>query len=239
MYLSRLKLNPRSREVRRDLADFYQMHRTILRGFPETAHGVDFRKHHGVLYRVDIIPATGIPHILVQSITKPDWSFLEDIPGYLLFPESSGMPNPDFKIISEHYKNLKDGQELSFRLRANVTRKIETKTGTDGRRNHGRRVPLRTIEEQKDWLSRKAEKSGFQLLNVAVCDEVADLRITPERDIFSAKTAQDKSYDLTFGSVLFEGRLCITSSELFRRTLEDGLGATKAFGFGLVSIAAH
>ncbi|MBX5446264.1 type I-E CRISPR-associated protein Cas6/Cse3/CasE, partial [Sphaerobacter sp.] len=33
MYLSRLILNPRSRDVRRDLADCQQLHRSVMSGF--------------------------------------------------------------------------------------------------------------------------------------------------------------------------------------------------------------
>ena len=34
MYLSRLAINPRSRDVQQDLADIYQMHRTVMSAFP-------------------------------------------------------------------------------------------------------------------------------------------------------------------------------------------------------------
>ena len=33
MYLSRLILNPRSRQVRSELADLYEMHRTVMQSF--------------------------------------------------------------------------------------------------------------------------------------------------------------------------------------------------------------
>jgi hypothetical protein len=49
MYLSRLILNPRSRAVQRDLASPYDLHRTVMSGFPE-----DLGKHEDrVLYRLD------------------------------------------------------------------------------------------------------------------------------------------------------------------------------------------
>ena len=35
MYLSRLILNPRSRQVRNELADPYEMHRTVCKAFPD------------------------------------------------------------------------------------------------------------------------------------------------------------------------------------------------------------
>ena len=42
---------------------------------------------------------------------------------------------------------------------------------------------------------------------------------------------------LTFGSVLFEGRLGITDLARFQAALADGIGSGKAYGFGLLSIA--
>jgi len=42
---------------------------------------------------------------------------------------------------------------------------------------------------------------------------------------------------MTFGSVLFEGRLTIDDVEKFRETLAIGIGSGKAYGFGLLSIA--
>ncbi len=43
MYLSRLILNPRSRAVRRDLADCHSMHRTVMSGFPNVEAAGDAR----------------------------------------------------------------------------------------------------------------------------------------------------------------------------------------------------
>jgi CRISPR system Cascade subunit CasE len=43
---------------------------------------------------------------------------------------------------------------------------------------------------------------------------------------------------MTFGTVLFEGLLRVTDVERFRTTLASGIGSGKAYGFGLLSIAA-
>lgn len=42
---------------------------------------------------------------------------------------------------------------------------------------------------------------------------------------------------LTFGDVVFDGRLLVTDAELFGQTLVRGIGSGKAFGFGLLSVA--
>ena len=79
MFLSKLTLNPRSRQVRRELAEAYQMHRTLLRAFPDAGDGGPSR----VLYRVDLPRHPGPPVVLVQSAVCPDWSPLSRGKGIL------------------------------------------------------------------------------------------------------------------------------------------------------------
>jgi CRISPR system Cascade subunit CasE len=40
-----------------------------------------------------------------------------------------------------------------------------------------------------------------------------------------------------FASFVFEGRLQVIDADRFRRALQRGIGAEKAFGFGLLQIA--
>ena len=81
MYLSRLVLNPRSRVVRRDLADCQSLHRTVLSAFPVTGDGVGARAEFGVLHRLEPSRFGTAPALLVQSAEAPDWSRLP--PEYL------------------------------------------------------------------------------------------------------------------------------------------------------------
>jgi CRISPR system Cascade subunit CasE len=228
MYLSRLILNPRNKDVRRDLGNLDQLHKTISHGFPEMPPDTSFFNHYGILFRIDIHSRTGIPSLLVQSNVKPDWQYLEEMPNYLDSP-------PECKSIEKNYDLLSNGQALAFRLRANVTKKIDTKSGPDGERRNGRRIPLRTPEEQIQWLKRKGAEAGFVLMEVSIADEVKDIRIMSERDVeFEKKKTGQK---VTYGSVLFEGKLRITDADAFRKTLMNGVGPAKSYGFGLFSIA--
>ena len=43
---------------------------------------------------------------------------------------------------------------------------------------------------------------------------------------------------LSFGSVVFDGRLEVTDADSFREVLANGIGSGKAFGFGLLSVAS-
>lgn len=230
MYLSRLDLNTRSRAVRRDLADCYLMHRTVMSGFPDLdgANGTA-RARLGVLYRIEL-PHEAAPVLLVQSEVQPDWSHLEE--PYLLRPVQ-------WKALGDVYRGLEAGRVLRFRLLANPTRKINTKSGPDGRRSNGARVELRDEEQWTQWLDRKAAQHGFRLLAVRAAHNVADVRTAKQGKITGTKTATgtDSGYALTLFGVQFDGRLVIQDRGLFAAALRNGIGPGKAYGFGLLSIA--
>lgn len=257
IYLSRLTLDPRSREVRQDLADCHELHRTLLAAFPQAPVDGGAREHFGLLYRVDA-DRHGV-YVLSQSAAEPDWSHLPT--GYLLDPVD-GRPNPAVKPIGAAYARIDAGAHYIFCLRANPTKKVDTKSGPNGERRNGRRVVLTKEAEQIAWLQRKAEAGGFALLDVrarsaAEASEhpatlfdadarttpgpLSDVRTLPGQKITGRKGEAHrpgpKPHKLTFGSVLFEGRLRVTDAERFRATLAAGIGSGKAYGFGLLSIA--
>lgn len=244
MYLSRLILDPRSRAVRRDLADCQALHRTVLSAFPDlaTAGGQNAaaRAALGVLHRVEAHPRTGQVVLLVQSRPEPDWSRL--VTGYLL-ANCGDAPNPACKPVAEQYGSLGQGRELVFRLRANPTRKVDTRSGPEGQRRNGRRVELRTEEQQMEWLRRKGADHGFRIIAVRVSADVPDVRATAEPKQVGYRASIDAGSEeagrrrLTFGAVVFDGRLRVEDAVRFRETLEQGIGSGKAYGFGLLSIA--
>ncbi len=241
MYLSKLILDPRIQSVRRDLADCQAMHRRILSAFGD-AEAKAARAEFGVLYRVERDARTNMTAVLVQSSERPDWSRLPA--QYLREHEAD---NPACKSIGDKYAGLKAGLRLRFRLRANPTRKIETKTLADGKRRNGKRVELRDEVEQAAWLERKAAQHGFRLCVVRSIDEDkrTGLRKSQDEDANNgggdvASSGDDKRVRpprLTFASVLFEGELIVTDKELFVAALKAGVGTGKAYGFGLLSIA--
>jgi len=211
MYLSRLTLNPRTRRVQRELANPYELHRTLLRAFPE-----ELPAGERVLFRLDTDERTGIPTLLLQSHTRPDWAWLGD-PGardYLLqAPETKS-----FELA------LAPGQRLAFRLRANPTAKHwrEEKGETKARRD-----PLMREEEQRAWLERKSAAGGFRLLHLTIADE----------GTLHGRTAGDERHALNFRAVRFEGVLEVLDPDQLWQTVQHGIGSGKSFGFGLLSLA--
>lgn len=221
MYLSRLRMNSRSRAVRRDIADCYQLHRTLLAAFP---HGVDqgARSAFKILYRVE--SHDGAPMIYVQSGIRPDWTCLPE--DYLA---DSWMEGESLAVrrIDDAWAGLKAGQVLRFRLHANPTRKVDTRNGSNGRR-----VPIGPEPDRILWLERKATSGGFKLVT-------SDQSDAPDVAIRGEERSQGKGggRPLTFKGTVFEGRLEIVDIDRFRDALGSGIGSGKAFGFGLLSIA--
>ncbi len=78
MYLSQLILNPQSRQVQHELADPYELHRTVSRAFPDGVFKAERTEDNAtnILFRVDLHPRTRIPTLLVQSRQHPRWDFL-------------------------------------------------------------------------------------------------------------------------------------------------------------------
>lgn len=242
LHLSRLLLNPRSRAVRIDLSDCNALHRTILRAFPAVpataASTADAREYFEILYRVDADRRAHLA-LLVQSAAPPNWSHLS--PDYLE-PSTAERPNPTCKRVDDLYGNLTGGQTLLFRLRANPTKKVDTRSGPNGERRNGRRVALRGEAEQQEWLRRKGRQHGFEVLATTSKPDVLDVRATEPGHVTGLRRAPGSGEEgaqqrLTFGSVLFEGRLRIADVDALRDALVRGIGSGKAYGFGLLSIA--
>lgn len=208
MYLSRLFLDPANRQVRAELSNRYQLHRTLLAQFD----GVN-RNEIGLLFRIepeDLYTYQPIT-LLVQTQIKPCWDDLLQR-GVIIQKAETKTYNLNIQIGNQYY----------FRLLANPTLR---KTKGDWA---GKRVELRTTEEYEAWLTRKGKNGGFTVKSLSAIDK---------GKIISQKFEDGKKHVIQHQAVLFEGVLEITDFELFRKTIENGIGSAKGFGFGLLSIA--
>lgn len=158
MYLTRLQLDPRSAQARRDLADPYDMHRTLVRAFVQS----DAQTPPRFLWRVEPGGAWAQPTVLVQSTSPSDWAFLARLPGYLV-----GDALPETKTFEPAEMLLRGGGRYRFRLVANPT-------VTRGGKRHG----LAGEEAQLAWLARQGERTGFSVLTalVSASDQVRSRR---------------------------------------------------------------
>lgn len=216
MYLSRLILNSECREVRRDAHVPYEMHRTIMRAFPDRLEDSQER----VLFRLEAEPADGGGlFLLVQSWTWPDWAALLETrqPDYLLplaLCPSRVDRNPAVMRFDPQFRT---GQVLAFRLLANPTTKID-----------GKRRGRYTDGLQLEWLDRKAEGAGFRVVSA---------HISGKGMAFSRIPDEGKTHRARFFGVQFDGILQVTEPERLAETVRRGIGSGKGFGFGLLSLA--
>lgn len=222
MYLSRLVLNPRSRQTQSELANPYEMHRTIMSAFPE-----ELPPGERVLFRLEEAPRAAQLVLLVQSQTAPDWSKLSS-PGnpYLLRDENllQGAPNPAVKQV-ELRQMLKEGQRLTFRLRANPTAKRTFEK--DGVKTK-KRIGIYREEDQVRWLERKLTEAGCRLLAARTSGaemQQGELRRDAER------------HRLKYLGVVFDGELLVEDPERLAQAVNNGIGSGKGLGFGLLSLA--
>ena len=115
----------------------------------------------------------------------------------------------------------------------------ETLLRPNGKRKHGKRVPLVKHDELRAWLIRKGKvrcrdkdtgldvPGGFRIV------EDKPLEISPMVEHHFRKKGQSGYH----GGVQFRGTLEVTDQEKFIETYQSGIGSAKSFGFGLLLLA--
>jgi len=182
------------------LRDLYDWHQLVWKVFPgRDGESRDF------LTRVDRRERDQTFRLLIVSPrppVRPDtWS---DTPDAWQTREIK----PTF-FVHQHYR---------FQLRANPTKRENVSR---------KRLPLRTTQEQVDWLLRKASQSGFSV-------NKESLRIVPEgREWFRVEKRGQSGFH---HAVEFEGVLNVTDPAAFQTAFTKGLGSAKGFGFGLLAL---
>lgn len=227
MYLSRLILDLRNPLARKDLFSPYEMHRSVLKGFPGGENGGSGR----VLYRPELLSKPGITAtVLVQSEKKPDWAVMEQQRGYFF-------QAPEFKIFDPDFQ---ENQVLNFCIRANPTFRKKEPVGTKGKR-----LAVLGENELHQWFFKKSHQSGFVVddLDNAIKEQRSckNLVVIPEGKVLIPRpqpNSRDSSpFIQTHHAVWFQGNIIVTNPHVFKGVLFAGLGSAKAFGFGLLSLA--
>lgn len=199
MIMTRMKLNFSSQQVRRDVADPYEMHRTLQR----LLDGKEDRP----LWRMEQDPAGSHATLLLQTRERPDQAALTELdPEYCLAFESRH---------NQLLENIRSGDRLHFRVRANPTVTRE-----------GKRHGLVKYEDQLAWIGRTLDRHGAQLVTAAAG---AAGRITSGR--------RRAGRPITTTSVLYDGILNVMQEDAFREMVTRGIGHAKSLGFGLVTLA--
>ncbi len=244
VYLTRISLNPRSNQVRSEIGNPQELHKTISRAFPPIDNPSHIPQHarktprntYNILHRLDIDRKRVTANLLVQSAYKPDWSFLS----------ADYADELKCKEIGENLEAIQNGMRLSFRLQANPTKRIgksdpiaSDKFKPDGSKANRRRVDIRDEQGQTEWLERQGLRCGFEIDRLSIDDSIRNLESVGKGKIVFRKNDKNASHSrrVTYGSVVFEGILIVTNASDFVAALQSGIGQGKAYGFGLLSIA--
>lgn len=145
--------------------------------------------------------------ILVQSHNAPNWQA-----AFNGFQVLAG--NPQIKSFDA---NSISAGLYHFRLIANPTIK-----------KNGKRLGLIKEKDQVQWIERKMQDAGARIVQ---CQLINKGFIYCHKTVSSAKEQQ------TYLSVQYDGVLDVIEPPSMIKALENGVGAAKGYGFGLISLA--
>lgn len=209
MYLSRIVLDLRHPSVRQALRDCNDMHRNLMQGFPTVQGEIPARNSAGVLYRL-VERRDGVS-LLVTSDAVPDRQAL-GIRGYGLSADSP-------KDISRLEQVFVEGMALRFELLAAPCKKQA------GDQKNSRRMFLRSQGERMEWLSRKAQQHGFEIIEASENSNPINIEGTK------------REMRIHYEAVRFVGTLRILDRERFWQAYCTGIGPGKSYGMGMLTVA--
>lgn len=207
MYISRVALDSNDRKKLKDLTHLGAYHNWVESSFPEELRAnVRSRK----LWRIDTLK--GEKYLLLISEAEPDKKCLEK---YGVSGTAQTKPYDKF------LESINEERVYRFRVTLNPVKSISQGIG-----KRGRVVPEITAEQQMAFLESRAGKLGFEL--------IPDEYQIVERS-WEPFTKQGQKM-IRLNKVTYEGMLKVTQKDVFYRTLTEGIGKKKAYGFGLMTV---
>lgn len=216
--------------LKNDKTDSYSWHKKPWECFPN-----DPDKKRDFLTRLDSMEGVFCLWMLAQE--KPI------CPSWCL-PENFSLKEIAPSFLSHRY--------YAFDLRANPVKTISKRGLNDeilyranGKRKHGKRIPIVKIDELSAWIKRKGNircrdnvngadvPGGFRIV------EEYPLEIRPMTENYFRKVEKTdgKVHRAYHGSVQFRGTLEVTNQAHFSATYHNGIGIAKGFGLGLFLLA--
>ncbi|MFF5538632.1 type I-E CRISPR-associated protein Cas6/Cse3/CasE [Streptomyces cinerochromogenes] len=205
--ITRIRLNPSSRAVQRDLRDATQMHRTVMRLAPDNL-GDSPRHTAGLLYRVD--ETTTASTLLIQGHTLD--------PSRL--PPDYG--HADIKDLAPMFAALRKDMAVNYRIVLNPVKRERLPLQDKGRR--GRFIPLSGPDADQWWTQRAAD-AGLQL------------HILTPTNLAPARPRGADAPPMRHSLIRYDGTATITDPDALTQAILTGIGRGKAYGAGLLSLA--
>ena len=244
MFLTKIDLDPARRLARKYLGSPQVMHAVVLR-----ATGGDDGDGPGrVLWRADRGPATTTLYLLSPS--EPDCT--------QIVAEAGAAGTRSMTLdYSPFLATLDAGQVWAFRLTANPS--YSAPRGPEVR---GKRYGHVTVEQQRRWFIERTPRYGFELVPVpgtkaaeaddaasgaaattsadadAVAASASVVVVRRERPVFRRRNPdRDRRDRVTINRTVYEGVARVTDPDALRRALVAGIGRSKAYGCGLMTLA--
>lgn len=227
MFLGRCELNPNRRGAKKLLGSPQAMHAAVMSCFPKSRAADAGR----VLWRIDNTDDGVFVYIVAQL--APDWTALAEQAGW---PDSRATLTKEYQSFID---SLERGQHYSFRLTANPTHSARlTPDGPLKRLGH------LTAGHQEEWLLRRSRDNGFEIPLISNSSETEQdseraLQISQRRVLtFPRKNSEGRVDKVTITQVEYEGVLIVTDPDLLAAALCKGIGRAKAYGCGMLTLAA-
>nr|WP_165217810.1 type I-E CRISPR-associated protein Cas6/Cse3/CasE [Schaalia sp. ZJ1691] len=221
MYLTRIQLDPSRRLAQKYLGSPQVMHAVVMKAAGDTSHEGPGR----VLWRVDHGYSQTTLYFLTPN--EPDCEQILQEAGDI------GIPSRTVDYMP-FLNKLREGDTWAFRLCANPTRAVSH----DGS-SRGKIHTHVTVSHQADWLLSKAPDIGIRIVPSLGNEDEPSIRVTQRnRRRFGRKDpfTNDRG-TVTIGSVVYEGALEVTDVSKIRLALINGIGRSKAYGCGLMTLA--
>lgn len=207
MYLSRVEVDRENRRKSRDLSHVGAYHHWVEQSFPdELEKNIRSRK----LWRLDYL--NGKEFLLIVSETPPNLGLLE---------KYGVIKSSQTKEYDTFLHSLQEGTQARFRVTLNPVVSVVNKEA-----KRGQVKPHVTVDQQLKFLRDRSEKNGFSL-------KENEYTIVERGYVEYRKSGQ---IPLRLSKVTYEGVLRISDVNLFSRTLTEGIGKKKAYGFGMMTI---
>jgi len=253
-YLSKIRLNPRRQGALRFLASPHAIHATVLAGIARqpVTERVLWRLESGNRHR---------PELLVLTESRPDWTHLVEQAGWPTADGGEALTRDYTPLLDR----IAGGREFAFRLTASpvqslrrphkmtaeqtaVRTKQATVEGTAAERGiRGFRVPHRTAAQQLGWLLARSQTAGFAIPHVSTGLAAPELGLgdsgtpAPDAAVIARDTLRFRKHtggrEVVVSTATFQGRLRVTDVDALRTTLLSGMGPSKAYGQGLLTLA--
>lgn len=209
LFVSSVVLNPKSSTVQSDLSDLYSLHRRLIKAF----HVYACKEKVSMLYRIGLPmdqTIVGIP-ILVQSMVKPIWDELLDLPDYFFTrPTINEIERIEIQNDSTYYFKINAGPS-----RLSADHKV-----------------VRLYHDQLlRWIVNKGILHGFYV-------EKDEISIKKLPTMTAIKVKNNEKSVLKIDLIEYTGSLHVVNKTLLTDALFNGIGRGTEFGCGLISLAS-